>query len=110
MPTPTSPETWWQEYAEIKEDVKGYVNNVEVNALLAKPNVKGSIRILFSQYAGQKVYNVFDDLEKKKDHENLALIMNSIWFDAPDNPSIHSWPSWGRFCDLLSEVYVFEDE
>lgn len=46
--------------------------------------------------------NALEMLIMKKDPA-LWYIFQSIWFDAPDSPKIHSWTMWGDFCDLCSE-------
>ena len=41
-----------------------------------------------------------------------AEALNAAWVAAPDAGFIHTWPQWGRFCDLCSECHVLfpEDE
>lgn len=43
-------------------------------------------------------------------NRELAHLFNDAWFNAPDNRSIHSIPSWHVLCDLCSESYVLYDE
>jgi hypothetical protein len=40
----------------------------------------------------------------------LADLFNEAWAAAPDAFFIHSWPQWGRFCDLCSEFHVLHQE
>lgn len=50
------------------------------------------------------------DLRDKRDHQGLHRWLNLCWLAAPDKSYIHHWPSWGLFCDLCSENWVFEPE
>ena len=49
-------------------------------------------------------------LKRVKDHYSLIRLFNLAWDTAPDSPHIHQWPSWGVFCDLCSEEWVFQEE
>lgn len=40
----------------------------------------------------------------------LSDLFNEAWAAAPDAYFIHSWPQWGRFCDLCSECHVLFPE
>ena len=47
-----------------------------------------------------------DDLVAAVEEGNLEethALLDQCWFAAPDVPEIHSWPSWGVMCDLLSD-------
>jgi hypothetical protein len=46
-----------------------------------------------------------DRLRLARDRKVVDLF-NEAWAAAPDAFFIHSWPQWGRFCDLCSECYV----
>lgn len=49
-------------------------------------------------------------LKDAKDGQALSRWFNLCWVAAPDRRDIHSWPSWGVFCDLCSENWVFEQD
>ena len=34
----------------------------------------------------------------------IWFIFQSVWEDAPDNPIIHTWPQWGRLCNICSDI------
>ena len=42
-----------------------------------------------------------------KEGLRLAMQLNTVWGMAPDDPIIHTWPSWGNLCDLCGEGWVF---
>ncbi len=48
----------------------------------------------------------------KMNHNGVELhhFLQLCWLAAPDKSYIHQWPSWGAFCDLCSEDWVFEPE
>lgn len=49
--------------------------------------------------------------KKARDGHALARYFNAAWWNAPDDRSIHSIPSWGVLCDLCSEEWcLYEDE
>lgn len=50
-----------------------------------------------------------DQLRLEKSSK-LCSLLQDAWFNAPDNRSIHSIPSWHVLCDLCSESYVLGDE
>lgn len=45
-----------------------------------------------------------------RDHEKMSYFLQLCWGAAPDEPGIHSWPSWGVLCDLCSEAWVFDPD
>jgi hypothetical protein len=46
-----------------------------------------------------------DNLRLQK-NPKISNLFNNAWFNAPDNRSIHSIPSWFVLCDLCSESYL----
>lgn len=53
-----------------------------------------------------------DYVEKLKTERDrrLARWLEHAWTEAPDASFIHTWPQWGRFCDLCSEQHVLFPE
>jgi hypothetical protein len=49
------------------------------------------------------IRDLWNTLEHQGKWALLYRHLHTVWDDAPDSRRIHSWPSWGRFCDLLSE-------
>jgi len=47
---------------------------------------------------------------REKRWPDLEKYLNGAWWKSPDDPSIHSIPSWGVLCDLCSEAYLLYDE
>lgn len=107
-----TPEDWWAEYAAIADDVKGYIGNTTVQQVaehpLAARRFGGTALAAMGERPDGTVAEAMDALLAARD-PRLATILNSIWVDAPDSASIHSWPSWGRFCDLCSEAHVLTE-
>ena len=50
-----------------------------------------------------------ENLKECKDIE-LARYFHAAWGAAPDSPSIHFVPGWGKLCDLCSEDYVLYED
>lgn len=71
---------------------------------------KSNLRTIVSTYNRSEL-NKFDNLSVDKFQNGLELIsiLNTAWFNAPDNNAIHSIPSWGTLCNLCSESWVFEE-
>jgi ABC-type uncharacterized transport system ATPase subunit len=44
---------------------------------------------------------------ENRDHNNLWMILQLTWGNAPDAPYIHSISGWLDLCDLCSESWVF---
>lgn len=104
---PKTAEEWWAEVAAIKNDIKEWGPTDRPVAPYAThplaPGRMGKKLVEYYKAQGDKTFwTVFDELEAAKD-PLLYHVLNSIWLDAPDKPYIHSWKSWGRFCDLCSE-------
>ena len=104
---------WWNNFAEIKDDIKGYTGDPTVAYLIGNEQ--------FCKWAGEELIaymtalepcNYYDLIDKLEEEGNplLAQLLNTIWLDAPDTPSIHSWPNWHNFCDLCSEMHVLEPD
>lgn len=49
-------------------------------------------------------------IKENKDHIGLHLLFQQAWGNAPDDPEIHSYPSWWLLCDLCSESWVFDED
>ncbi|UTC30016.1 hypothetical protein STASHLEY_00820 [Brevundimonas phage vB_BpoS-StAshley] len=101
-------DNWWTEYSAIKDDIKMFTRNITVKSIVSNPRAmsvlgKTSMEVYSTEeYADLRVHDVWDKLEEAKD-KRLWFVLQGLWNDAPDSISIHSWPSWGRFCDLCSE-------
>lgn len=50
------------------------------------------------------------EIARKERSPDMVHYLNAAWWKAPDNPSIHSIPSWGVLCDLCSESYLIEED
>jgi hypothetical protein len=111
----TNADEWWAEYARIKGDIKGYIHPMDVTEradhplVVARPIMhqvlqehKTPPEDIHDPTKRKTIYDVYDHLERERDprlHELLLVILE----EAPDHPSIHDWPSWHYFCDLLCE-------
>ena len=104
---------WWDQYEVIQDDIKGYMDVDNVDYIVAHPRALiafgKTVLEVYKEHPGESLDDVMDALRDAKD-KRLANILNSIWIDAPDSPSIHSWPSWHKFCDLCSERHLLEDD
>lgn len=104
---PTNEQEWWIEYAEIKESIKDYIDcSMQASRILssdyAKSKLHPSLWKVYQTLPGYTISEIMNALEKSK-NTILYHLLHSIWEDAPDHPSVHQLPHWGRFCDLLSE-------
>lgn len=107
MPVPTDKASWWEEYERIQNDIKSFTGDMPVPDVLRHGDY--AVRILgqtsvdaYKEHQDKTIFEVWDILRDARDRR-LWNILNGIWNDAPDSPSIHGWPSWGAFCDLCSE-------
>jgi hypothetical protein len=111
---PETEHRWWDNYAAIRDDILSYADfDIKVGEIAAHPSASRVVaKSLLEHYRtnpDKTLEAVMDEFQAERD-PRLALILDFLWNDAPDNPMIHDWPSWGRFCDLCSESYVlFED-
>ena len=85
--TPETPEQWW--------------------ALLEQHH--SNIEMIIERYNVGKL-SAFRNAVKERNWVVASSAMNTAWFNAHDNASIHSIPSWGVLCDLCSETWVFPRE
>lgn len=107
MATLKTKEDWWTEFTRIKDHIREWgPGDVSVAQIAAHPLAKrtfGQKLVDFYLTMGDKTFwQVVDELHTNQDRM-LYYVLNSIWMDAPDQPYIHHWKSWGSFCDLCSE-------
>ncbi len=100
-------EDWWTEFTRIKDHIREWGPSDQSVAQiashpLAERTFGKKLTEFYKTQGGKTFWQVVDELHKNQDRM-LYYILNSIWADAPDQPYIHEWRSWGAFCDLCSE-------
>jgi len=58
----------------------------------------------------KSLIRTLEDAKESEDHKTLHDLFQKAWIAAPDKKYIHSWPSWDIFCDLCSEIWVFDPD
>lgn len=57
----------------------------------------------------KKPEKLIDKMIKSKTQKNgpaMTSYLNDIWYDAPNEPIIHTWKGWNTLCDLCFEDYI----
>ena len=63
---------------------------------------------IFKRVDMQSDISTLETMKLNRDRE-ISNLFNQAWRNAPDEYFIHTWPQWGRFCDLCSECGVLYD-
>jgi hypothetical protein len=97
-------ETHWQHILDIFEFVGAPMGGEEVDHWWREDIGSDEVR------HDMTLIRTLEDARSRKDHETLHGLFQKAWMAAPDRPDIHRWNSWGAFCDLCSENWVFYPE
>ncbi len=96
---PSTPEEWW---SNIDAAWDGIIATFDV--AISEIAQKGRGPFSYDAVA-------LDRARAQRDHTTIQRSLQDLFWKAPDEAVIHTWPAWGVICDLLSEYEeIFDQE